>query len=131
MPKYVKLFEDHLENLQKLSSLGLLDDDGQKVLDYIRDEMRGDLRLKGSSITSLPDDLTVGGALDLRDTGIQSLPDDLTVGDSLYLSRTQIQSLPSGLKVGRDLYLNETPIQELPHDLQVGGEIRGFKQTRI
>ncbi|MDD6211297.1 MAG: hypothetical protein PUB21_11915, partial [Bacteroidales bacterium] len=36
------------------------------------------LGLRGTGITSLPDNLTVGGFLDLRGTGITSLPDNLT-----------------------------------------------------
>ena len=50
----------------------------------------GSLDLSGSQITSLPDNLTVGGWLDLRGTQITSLPDNLTVGDSLYFRGTQI-----------------------------------------
>ena len=50
----------------------------------------GYLDLEGTGITSLPDNLTVGGSLDLRGTGITSLPDNLTVGGSLYLRGTGI-----------------------------------------
>jgi len=50
----------------------------------------GYLDLRGTGITSLPDNLTVGGYLDLRGTGITSLPDNLTVGGSLYLQGTGI-----------------------------------------
>ena len=47
---------------------------------------KGSLDLEGcTGITSLPDNLTVGGYLDLRGTGITSLPDNLTVGGYLYL----------------------------------------------
>nr|DAH40013.1 MAG TPA: hypothetical protein [Caudoviricetes sp.] len=46
----------------------------------------GNLDLSGSSITSLPDNLTVGGGLNLCGTGITSLPDNLTVVGSLYLA---------------------------------------------
>ncbi|MFP9521275.1 hypothetical protein AB6D43_14030, partial [Pectobacterium brasiliense] len=45
----------------------------------------GSLDLRGTGITSLPDNLSVGGSLDLRGTGITSLPDNLSVGGSLYL----------------------------------------------
>ena len=40
----------------------------------------GSLYLRGTNISSLPDNLTVGGSLDLRGTNISSLPDNLTVG---------------------------------------------------
>ncbi len=43
-----------------------------------------DLNLRGTGITSLPDNLSVGGYLDLKGTGITSLPDNLSVGGSLY-----------------------------------------------
>ena len=46
----------------------------------------GSLDLRGTGITSLPDNLTVGGSLDLRGTGITSLPDNLTVGGYLAQS---------------------------------------------
>ena len=52
----------------------------------------GSLYLRGTQITSLPDNLTVGGWLDLRGTQIASLPDNLTVGGSLDLRGTQIAS---------------------------------------
>ena len=48
------------------------------------------LDLEGTDITSLPDNLTVGGYLDLRNTGITSLPDNLTVGGHLYLEGTAL-----------------------------------------
>ena len=52
---------------------------------------KGSLDLEGcTGITSLPDNLTVGGSLDLRGTGITSLPDNLTVGGYLDLRGTGI-----------------------------------------
>ena len=50
----------------------------------------GSLDLRGTSITALPDNLTVGGGLDLRGTGITTLPDNLTVGGGLDLRGTGI-----------------------------------------
>jgi hypothetical protein len=70
----------------------------------------GSLYLRGTGITSLPDNLTVGGSLYLRGTGITSLPDNLTVGGSLYLRGTGITSLPDNLTVGGSLYLRGTGI---------------------
>jgi len=82
-----------------------------------------------TGITSLPDNLTVGGYLDLRGTGITSLPDNLTVGGSLYLKNcTGITSLPDNLTVGGSLDLeNCTGITSLPDNLTVGGylDLRG------
>ena len=81
------------------------------------------LDLSNTPITSLPDNLTVGGWLDLRGTGITSLPDNLTVGGDLYLDGTGITSLPYNLTVGGDLYLSNTPITSLPDNLTVGGNL--------
>jgi len=65
-----------------------------------------DLRkyLRGTNITSLPDNLSVGGNLDLDGTNITSLPDNLSVGGSLYLRGTKITALPDNLSVGREIY---------------------------
>ena len=50
----------------------------------------GNLDLSGTSITTLPDNLTVGGNLYLRGSSITTLPDNLTVGGNLDLSGTSI-----------------------------------------
>lgn len=88
----------------------------------------GNLFLFGKPITSLPDNLTVGGGLVLRGTQITSLPDYLTVGGSLDLSGTPITSLPENLTVGRWLDLSKTSITGLPDNLKVG---RGIFPYRI
>ena len=71
----------------------------------------GSLLLSGTKITSLPENMTVGGRLDLRGTQITYLPENLTVGGTLDISGTQITSLPENLKVGGWLYLRGTPIE--------------------
>ena len=81
----------------------------------------GNLYLRGTGITSLPDNLTVGGSLDLSGTGITALPDNLTVGDSLDLRGTGITALPDNLTVGGWLDLSGTGITALPDNLTVGG----------
>jgi hypothetical protein len=73
--------------------------------------------LQGTGITSLPDNLSVGGYLDLQDTGITSLPDNLSVGGYLDLQDTGITSLPDNLSVGGYLYLRGTGITSLPENL--------------
>jgi hypothetical protein len=83
----------------------------------------GWLNLRGTGITSLPDNLTVGGWLDLSGTGITSLPDNLTVGGSLDLSGMGITSLPDNLTVGGWLDLSGTGITSLPDNLTVGGSL--------
>ena len=67
--------------------------------------------MRGTGITSLPDNLVVGGSLYLCGTGITSLPDNLVVGGSLDLEGcTGITSLPDNLVVGDYLDLCGTGI---------------------
>jgi hypothetical protein len=54
---------------------------------------------------------------------ITSLPENLQVGGNLYLNGTPITSLPENLQVGGNLYLSDTPITSLPENLQVGGDL--------
>lgn len=44
------------------------------------------------------------GSLNLRGTQITTIPDNLTVGGSLYLQNTQITTIPKSLKVGGRVY---------------------------
>ena len=52
--------------------------------------VKGDLDLQYSLISSLPDNLKVKGYLDLGNTPISSLPDNLTVGGNLFLDQTPL-----------------------------------------
>ncbi len=64
----------------------------EKALEMMAED-NGNLNLLlMKQITTLPDNLTVGGYLDLRGTSIQTLPDNLTVGGSLDLRGTSIHS---------------------------------------
>jgi hypothetical protein len=96
-------------------------DGSHLVIDGERFDLGGSLYLRGTGITSLPDNLTVGGYLDLEGTGITSLPDNLTVGGYLDLRGTGITSLPDNLTVGGYLDLEGTGITSLPDNLTVGG----------
>jgi len=61
--------------------------------DEITDEdldVKGDLNLVYTKITSLPDNLKVEGYLDLENTKITSLPDNLKVGGFLDLRKTPL-----------------------------------------
>jgi hypothetical protein len=71
------------------------------------------------NLTSLPDNLHVGGYLDLVGTPITSLGDNLSVGGYLDLNVTPIEKLPNNLKVFGDLWLQSTNIKTLPDDLKV------------
>ena len=95
----------------------------KRIQQYIKDGSKGDLNLSNTPITSLPDNLKVGGNLSLHNTPITSLPDNLTVGGYLILSNTKITSLPNNLKVGGYLNLYNTPITSLPDNLTVGGNL--------
>ena len=94
-----------------------------------------DLDLRDTGITSLPDNLTVGGYLDLEGcTGITSLPDNLIVGEYLDLDGcTGITSLPDNLIVGGYLDLDGTGITSLPDNLTVGEylDLRGTGITSL
>ena len=104
----------------------------KKIQQYIKDGSKGDLDLRDTPITLLPNNLKVGGSLYLSDTPITSLPDNLKVGVYLDLSGTKITSLPDNLKVGRGLNLRDTPIskkyskEEIKNIIiQQGGDIKG------
>ena len=86
----------------------------------------GSLDLRGTQITVLPDNLTVGGSLYLSGTQITVLPDNLTVGGSLYLSGTQITVLPDNLTVGGYLDLRGTQIINYPVVYNCGNEDRSI-----
>jgi len=106
-----------IEKFRKETGVNLVIKDGKPFY--------GDsLYLRGTGITALPDNLTVGGSLDLENcTGITALPDNLTVGDSLYLRGTGITALPDNLTVGGYLDLRGTGITALPDNLTVGGSL--------
>ena len=84
----------------------------KKIQQYIKDGGEDDLDLADTPITSLPDNLTVGGNLYLGNTPITSLPNNLTVGGYLGLSGTKITSLPDNLTVGGGLFLKNTPLSQ-------------------
>ena len=88
--------------------------------------VKGKLDLKHTNISSLPQDLHVGGYLNLRDcTSLTTLPQGLHVGGDLYLDDcTSLTTLPQGLTVGRYLNLEGcTSLTTLPENLRVGGSL--------
>ena len=93
------------------------------INDKLNIKFSKDLYLNNTKITSLPDNLSVGGYLDLSNTKITSLPDNLSVGKYLDLNNTKITSLPDNLSVGGYLDLSNTKITNLPDNLSVGGDI--------
>ena len=136
--KYLRLFEDRVENLIRLHDLGLSDSidlsgSGIEELPAGLKRVRGSLILRGcTKLQGLPQGLKVGGSLYLEDCyGLRSLPDGLEVGGSLFLNDCfRLRSLPDGLKVGGSLWLKgsgisitASPWSELPTDLEVGQQI--------
>lgn len=90
--------------------------------------IKHDLDLLGlTAITTLPDNLSVGGNLYLSGTGIRALPNNLHVGGDLYLTDTPITVLPVDLRVGGNLDLRGTAITEVPKSVNIGGSTYGFK----
>ena len=83
--------------------------------------VKGNLNLSDTNITSLPKGLKISGWLDLSRSKIKSLPEGLEIGDSLFLVRTSITSLPKGLKVGGHLDITES---ELPYYYRNNNHLR-------
>ena len=90
-------------------------------------EYYGHLDLSGcTSLTAIPDNLTVGGYLDLSGcTSLTAIPDNLAVGESLYLiDCTSLTAIPDNLTVGGSLYLIDcTSLTAIPDNLTVGGSL--------
>lgn len=80
----------------------------------------GYLDLSNTPITTLPKNIVVGDWIDLSNSAITSLPENLTVAEWLDLSYTSILNLPKNLTVGEWIDLSNTSITSLPEDLVVG-----------
>jgi hypothetical protein len=85
--------------------------------------VKGDLDLASTKITSLPDGLRVGGNLTISSTKIESLPPDLKVVGNLYGAGTKIKSLPKTIHVGGSIVLYNTEITSLPDNLHINGSL--------
>ena len=118
--------KQEIKRFKKETGINLVIKDGKLFYD-------SSLDLRGTGITALPNNLTVGDYLDLEGcTGITALPDNLTVGGYLDLEGcTGITALPDNLTVGGSLYLRGTGITALPNNLTVGGylDLRGTDIT--
>ena len=99
----------------------------KKIQQYMKDGGKGDLDLRHTPITSLPQGLTVGGNLNLIGAKITSLPQGLTVGGGLDLENTLITSLPQDLIVGGNLDLKNTPISKKYTREQIKQMVPGVK----
>jgi hypothetical protein len=85
--------------------------------------IKGNLNLEFTTVTSLPNGMRVEGNLWLLGSEINSLPEGLYVKDSFNLSHTNIELLPDNLYVGDDLYFRHSDIEEIPKNLYVGGNL--------
>ena len=76
--------------------------------------IEGGLYLNYLDVTSLPEGLKVGGALDLENCkSLTSLPEGLKVGGYLDLNKCKsLTSLPKGLKVDNNLHIKKTPLEK-------------------
>jgi hypothetical protein len=93
--------------------------------------VKGDLDLEFSKITSLPEGLVVGGNLYLYESKIESLPEGLEVGGFLDLGHSNITSLPKGLKVRGRLFISPSPLKKYT-DEQLREMVKpGFIQGKI
>ena len=80
--------------------------------DDVQYRYEGDLGLKNSNITKLPNDLYVDGLLNLRYCDqLTKLPDKLYVGGWLDIRGcNQLTELPNNLYVGGNLWLANAPL---------------------
>jgi len=109
--------ESWFELIEKLKLIKELENHPDDI-QYIHE---GDLVLKNSNITKLPNDLYVDRTLSLTGCSeLTELPDNLYVGEDLYLKNSNITKLPDNLYVGESLMITGTNIKEIPNKLYVG-----------
>ena len=76
-----------------------------KIDDNLNIYVYGNLNLRNTNVTSLPDNLKVNSNLVLDNTKkLTSLPNNLKVDDHLFLRNTNITSLPDDLEVKRNIF---------------------------
>ena len=97
----------------------------QQIREYIKNGSQGNLEFSESPITSLPDNLKVGGDLSLVECpNIINLPQNLTVGGLLDLTGSvKVNALPKGLSVGKNVFASSTSIDSISPDIQVKGSL--------
>jgi len=89
-------------------------------------DIYGDLDLSDcDQLKSLPQGLDVPGDLDVSRSSLTELPDNMTVGGQLSLSKS-ITRIPRNLTVKKSLFVTSS-VKELPEDLKVRFNIVGFE----
>lgn len=106
-------FLEEKENINKPFKWKLLNNEPFAEDDL---DVKYDLNLEGANITSLPENLKVGGYLELYKTKFKPLPEGLEVVGDLSLMSTLITLLPKGLKVHKDLQIWNTELTKYSDD---------------
>ena len=99
----------------------------KRIFEFLEEKGEHNAPVKWKLINNIPltkEELNVKGDLDLRFSSITSLPKGLEVGDDLYLHYSKITSLPEGLIVRGNLILQDcSQLYSLPKGLKVGGTL--------
>jgi len=107
--RYMDVIQKQIQNYIKNGSGDL--DFSISPIQSIPDNLKfvgGTLNLFNTNIKSLPDNLTVDGALDIRHAKLTKLPDNLTVNNLYVDFRLLKNQLPKNLKVTDIMYINNT-----------------------
>jgi hypothetical protein len=91
----------------------------KSIFNFLEEKEKKIAPLKWKIVNNEPlteEELNVKGNLNLSDTSITSLPEGLVVDGDLNLSRTEIESLPKGLKVYQDLYISYSSMEHYSDD---------------
>jgi hypothetical protein len=85
----------------------------------------GNLEIRRSGVTELPEGLVVDGDICLSDSlDIRTIPANVSVGGSLDLYKSGVETLSTGLKVGANLDLRSSRWDgKIPTDAVIGCEI--------
>ena len=99
--------------------------DVQRIQEYIKNGSKGDLDLRGTLLTKLPDNLTkVDEVLNIIESNIEDLNNLEYVGEYLFTSKSKLRSLPPKLtRIGRGLSLTGCPIDNIDNLKYVGGNL--------
>ena len=87
----------------------------KRIFEFLEEKEEHNMPFKLKLIFNKPltkEDLNVKGNLNLEKSKITSLPKGLKVGGELNISGTKITSLPEGLEVGENLYIRYTELEQ-------------------
>ena len=110
------------EETGRLIELGIIDHpDLIKIYDYVKNGNFGDLNLRYSTLTHLPNWLTeITGDLVLSNSNIEDIPDSLKIDGGIYARYSKLKEFRR-TEVFGDLSLDYTKITKLPDNLIVHG----------